>query len=255
MFRVAVPAFLLVAAVSSQSAAQATLTVTGTCPGSITIDVSGATPFGPVILASSPTPGPFLVTGGPCAGTLLGLASPSIFKTATLGPSGSASTTLTAPAAACGLNLQLVDLAACTASNVATLPTSGPPSIVGDYSGSTTVVFVPGSCEGPPSLTFTAAIDIFSEFGGTFAGQVQNTTIFLGFSFLEIMDLQGTVSPTGAIAGTFTDSLFIDGIFDSSGAGTFQGQAGGGSIDFDFQGQDLVGGTCVYSGNTAGTMP
>lgn len=102
-----------------------TLTATGACPGPITIAVSGATPGGSVAIAWSTTTGTFTLPGGACAGTTLGLAGPNLLTLLTADAFGTAGFIVNAPPAACGLNLQAVDLASCTPSGVVVV--GGPP--------------------------------------------------------------------------------------------------------------------------------
>ena len=80
------------------------ISVTGVCPGEVAIDISGITPNGQVAILSAVSEGTFTILGGSCAGTEVDLANP------------------TAPAGACGLFLQAVDVTTCTPGNVAQVP-------------------------------------------------------------------------------------------------------------------------------------
>lgn len=98
------------------------LTVDGTCPGGgpIVISWSGATPGGQIVLVFARTTGNFHVPNGPCAGTVLGLGTNQI-QIAYQGAAGNnGSRTLNAQAGngACGGYFQLLDLGACSTSNV-----------------------------------------------------------------------------------------------------------------------------------------
>lgn len=97
-----------------------TLTVTGACPGPVTIDVAGATGASSVALVYGAA-GSFTVPGGACAGLVLDIASPSVGAILATGPGGDASASVTLPGAACGLTLQAVDIAGCSASNAVVL--------------------------------------------------------------------------------------------------------------------------------------
>ncbi|HEX9792814.1 MAG TPA: hypothetical protein VGC54_02415 [Planctomycetota bacterium] len=101
------------------------LTITGPCPGSVTVDVSGATPSGSVAFATALGTGSFVIPGGfPCAGTVLGLSSAGITHrtTRTADAAGNISFPATAPAGACGrLFVQAIDLTTCATTNVVAL--------------------------------------------------------------------------------------------------------------------------------------
>ncbi|MHC4823232.1 MAG: hypothetical protein ACYTEP_04350 [Planctomycetota bacterium] len=98
------------------------LSVTGSCPGTISIDVTNATPVGQVAVVRSGSAGSFTVPGGPCAGTVLGLNSPVLLVTLTADAVGDASVSGAAPAAACGAFLQAVDLSTCGTTTVEQVP-------------------------------------------------------------------------------------------------------------------------------------
>jgi len=97
-----------------------TLTITGTCPGLMTFDVSGGTAFGALGLAYGPA-GSFTIGGGGCAGTTLGISAPSIAGVFGLDVNGDLSFSATIPSGACGLTVQGLDLSNCDTTNTATL--------------------------------------------------------------------------------------------------------------------------------------
>ncbi|MHC4837232.1 MAG: hypothetical protein ACYTF3_03470 [Planctomycetota bacterium] len=94
------------------------LTIAGSCPGPITISVTGATPGAQVALAWSLNAGSSSVPGGACGGTALGLAAPNLLTILVADASGQAAFAANAPSSACGVFLQAVDLGACAASDV-----------------------------------------------------------------------------------------------------------------------------------------
>ncbi len=96
------------------------LTVTGTCPGPVTLDIAGATPFGGVALAYGPA-GSFSIPSGGCAGTSLDIGSPTLATILGADAGGGVSFAVTLPAGACGLTVQAVDLGSCAVSNAAVL--------------------------------------------------------------------------------------------------------------------------------------
>ncbi|MFG0330392.1 MAG: hypothetical protein ACF8PN_10895 [Phycisphaerales bacterium] len=98
------------------------LTVAGDCPGQIELGVSSATPNGTVAFVFARNTGSITIPSGPCAGTALDLdSSARLVDTVTADASGDASLTGNAPAVACGGFVQAVDVASCTATNVAQL--------------------------------------------------------------------------------------------------------------------------------------
>lgn len=99
-----------------------TLSLSGSCPGASTASVTGATPGGRVAIALSAGTGSFVIPGGPCGGTVLGLAAtPSLIAILTANGGGSVSISGNLPAGLCGRYLQAVDLATCTPTNVVQL--------------------------------------------------------------------------------------------------------------------------------------
>ncbi len=98
------------------------LAASGACPGTVTASVSGATPNRRVTIFSAPSEGSDTVPGGPCAGTPLGLANPTVFARLTADASGQASIDRTLPGAVCTRVLQALDLASCRTSDVVPLP-------------------------------------------------------------------------------------------------------------------------------------
>lgn len=98
------------------------LSVTGVCPGTIEVAVSGGTAGGIAGLLASPATGSDPLTAGPCAGVVTGLSSPVLLTTVVLDAAGGATLTPTVGDVACGVHLQVVDGASCEVSNVAAIP-------------------------------------------------------------------------------------------------------------------------------------
>jgi hypothetical protein len=96
------------------------LAKTGTCPGSVTLSVTGATPGGSVAMLSGPA-GSFTQTGNPCNGLTLQISTPTFHGFLLANGSGAASLTFNAPPSACGRTVQGVDLSSCTATNTVVL--------------------------------------------------------------------------------------------------------------------------------------
>ena len=96
------------------------LTLSGSCPGTQTGSVSGATPNGGVAFIFAQGQGSAVIPGGlTCGGTTLGLdATAFLVGTALADANGNTSLVGTAPAGACGGYLQALDLSSCATSNV-----------------------------------------------------------------------------------------------------------------------------------------
>lgn len=98
------------------------LSLSGECPGRITVAWSGATPSRQMGIVFASRTGSFVVPAGPCAGTSLGLGTQNIRLVNTVGTgSGSGQVSGDAGTAACDGYLQLVvaDGSPCETSNVA----------------------------------------------------------------------------------------------------------------------------------------
>lgn len=100
-----------------------TLTVTGSCPGAMTIDVVGATPRATIGLLYARGQGSLPIpNGNPCAGTVLGLDNTArLFRTLRANGSGTVSINLNAPFGACGKWVQAIDASSCEVTNVGRL--------------------------------------------------------------------------------------------------------------------------------------
>jgi hypothetical protein len=99
------------------------LTVLGSCPGPVRIDVSNVSAGAPWALLSSSGPGATVLPGGPCVGAESGL-SPAGFRLrslATSAPDGTDSLSVTLPPGACGASIQALDAATCSFTDVQTL--------------------------------------------------------------------------------------------------------------------------------------
>lgn len=96
--------------------------VNGTCPGPVEVLMVGMTPGAPGALVYSLSPGPWVVPGGPCAGTTLDVAPPFLPGAPVRFTADSRGHFLvrgTVPPALCGrLLLQAIDVSRCMTSNV-----------------------------------------------------------------------------------------------------------------------------------------
>jgi hypothetical protein len=92
------------------------MTVSGTCPGTMTLSGSGMTASGAVAIVYGPA-GSFTVPGGSCAGLVLDIAAPTLGAVVTADAAGDVSISPSIPGAACGSTVQMIDLTACAATN------------------------------------------------------------------------------------------------------------------------------------------
>lgn len=99
------------------------LTVGGQCPGLVTVSWSGATPNIQQAIVFALSTGSFVIPGGPCQGTQLGLSSSGIQLVTTVGTgNGSGQVSGNAGTGACGGFLQLVEVPGCATSTVDQIP-------------------------------------------------------------------------------------------------------------------------------------
>jgi len=98
------------------------LNLTGGCPGNLDVAVSGAAPNGAVAFILSSSEGTSNVPSGSCAGTELGLNSPSLLTVLTADANGEILFGRQVSEGNCGRFLQILDLASCTPSNVDQIP-------------------------------------------------------------------------------------------------------------------------------------
>ena len=98
------------------------MSITGSCPGSINIDISGLTANAPIALAYG-NPGTFVIPSGSCAGVSLDITNVTLAGIFTSNGSGDLIlSTPPLPGGLCGLTLQGVDLASCATTNPVLIP-------------------------------------------------------------------------------------------------------------------------------------
>jgi hypothetical protein len=96
------------------------LTVSGTCPGTVTFDWNGFN-AGTFSVLTGAAQGTFTIPpGAPCAGTQIGLTRPSLVTTQSTNATGTVTATLGRNF--CGELIQMVDMTSCQVSNVITVP-------------------------------------------------------------------------------------------------------------------------------------
>ncbi len=143
-------------------------------------------------------------------------------------------------------------------------PAPPPPTILdirGTYLGSGTASVRLGSCLESSSelqnVGFSVILNIPSQTGSTFTGASATLTSNVGGFTTNVFNLQGNVDATGRIRnGTYNFLFKVNGVNDSSGDGTFQGQGTGGTLDLTFTSFDRLnapfGGdpdTCITDGS------
>jgi hypothetical protein len=106
--------------VNGASSAEPVLTLSGSCPGRVTANVTGLTPGASVQIWNGKGAGSTTINSGSCAGTVLDLAKARVLATRNADASGNLSLRLNLQATSCGKPLQAIDLATCSTSNVAT---------------------------------------------------------------------------------------------------------------------------------------
>lgn len=108
--------------VDGSGSAGPTLAKSGSCPGPVTLTVTNATPSASVAYLYGPA-GSFTQNNPnkPCLGTTLGISAPTLGAVVGTNGSGGSSIAFNAPAGACGLTVQVVDLSSCLTTNTVTL--------------------------------------------------------------------------------------------------------------------------------------
>jgi outer membrane protein assembly factor BamB len=109
-------------AVQVGASAGPVLSVSGTCPGPITINVTGATPGASVAIWGGKQAGSTTLTTGECSGTTLELNRAHLLTTGTADSNGNVNLRVRLNSNRCGVLLQAIDLSNCATSNVAPTP-------------------------------------------------------------------------------------------------------------------------------------
>ncbi|PCJ51590.1 MAG: hypothetical protein COA70_13975 [Planctomycetota bacterium] len=183
-----------------------TLSLSGTCPGLVTVDVSGAGAGATIAVAWSLNTGTFSLPPGPCAGTVLGLNNPNLLTFLTADALGNATFTGNAPTSACGAFVQIVDLSTCSVSGVETVPV---PAALVFPSASSVVIGSVGQIDGENVGYFwsMARGDSVTE---SFAGPASITGYTLDVDMpLNVLNNGNTLGWDVVINGTVVDSFTV----------------------------------------------
>lgn len=106
------------------SGIQPVITITGSCPGNVTVNVTNATPNRQVALLFGLNMGGTVIPPSfACAGTQLGITSQvQLVNNRNADANGNVTFSGAAPASACGRYLQVLDVTTCNTSNVIQIP-------------------------------------------------------------------------------------------------------------------------------------
>jgi hypothetical protein len=115
MESILIPSFTIL----SETPRKMSLNVEGSCPGPVDAVITGATPNGVVALVYGTGRGTFMIPGGPCGGTQLGLDnSATLLALPRADANGAVLLSRNVPGAACGrVIIQAVDASSCNTSN------------------------------------------------------------------------------------------------------------------------------------------
>lgn len=106
--------------VRDRSSAQFSLTMFGSCPGTVSLAVDHASAGGKVAIACGGA-GTFIRSSPPCAGLVLGILPPALTAILRADASGRAVLHLSASGGLCGRSVQAVDLTTCATTRVVVL--------------------------------------------------------------------------------------------------------------------------------------
>jgi len=99
------------------------LSISGSCPGSMTVEIANLTPGASVGVGLSGTPGTFDLPSGDCAGTTLNLGLPLVAsRFVTADANGTVQLEATPSDGVCNSKVQAVDLSTCEVSEVVDVP-------------------------------------------------------------------------------------------------------------------------------------
>jgi len=123
------------------------------------------------------------------------------------------------------------------------------PDISGTYVGSGTITST-GCLDPADNLTLPLDADMsLNQSGENVDGNVTASAQFPGATVVVEATFAGTVDAQGNVSGTTTADLFVNGVFDSSSAGTITGSFSNGTLSIQINTQDTVGDICSTTGS------
>lgn len=123
------------------------------------------------------------------------------------------------------------------------------PDISGTYVGSGSITST-GCLDPADNLTIPLDADMsVSQSGENINGSVTASAQFPGVTVVVQATFTGTVDEQGNVSGTTTADLFVNGVFDSSSAGTITGSFSNGTLNIQIDTQDTVGDICSTTGS------
>jgi hypothetical protein len=132
------------------------LTVTGTCPGTLDVTVTGATANRTVVLVAGFPGGSGVLAGGACAGTVVDVGNPIVRGNAKADAAGTVIMNPTVPTQSCGRALQGVDLATCATTPPARIPECADDDLDG-------VSTCRGDCDDSDSAVHPGAVEVCED--------------------------------------------------------------------------------------------
>jgi hypothetical protein len=124
----------LLSLVASFAFADPSLTITGTCPGPQSLEISGLTPSATYHVLTGRGAGADTVTAGACLVTT-DMKAPKVKLSALSDPSGNAVIDINTSAGSCPGTVEIVDEATCTTSSMATVNTDAHEWFFANYGG------------------------------------------------------------------------------------------------------------------------
>jgi hypothetical protein len=130
--------------------------VTGMCPGTLDVTVTGATANGQIVVVAGDTGGSGVLAGGACAGTSVDVGAPELRAKRTADAAGAVTLNPTVPTLSCGRSLQGVDMTTCAT----TLPAQIPACADNDLDG---ITGCDGDCDDADSAVNPISVEVCGD--------------------------------------------------------------------------------------------
>ena len=108
--------------VTTLAFAQEDLEVTGTCPGTLEVTVTGVTPNGPIMVVAGVPNQSGMLPSGPCIGIFVDVGNPQLRGKGTADAAGTLILTPTVQSFSCGRGLQAIDATTCNTTAAERIP-------------------------------------------------------------------------------------------------------------------------------------